>query len=252
MERLRQRVSIAPSGTDLNAPDCALCSDTGMAVGKDGARRCECVQKAARRRFYRGVPKEFRATTLQTAQPDPSRHPNQAKTLAMLRDDPFGSYLFFGANGVGKSFFAWLLLMNAYEDGRHTVAIELDQLLKQYRRHEFNDAEMPAVLADDLRPGPAHIEQLRKDFTVAERIAIEPKKSTIFLDEISATSPTEYAAKEFFHLLKSAHEFEHQVVMTCNVTPQQLHAHWSRVDSFWGNSIARRIAEYMTLVDLTK
>lgn len=223
-----------------------------MVVGEGGARRCECVREAARRRFYGSVPNEFRTVTLQSAQPDSSRHPAQEKTLVMLREKPFGSYLFYGANGVGKSFFAWLLLMNAYESDRHTVAIELDQLLKQYRRHEFNDAEAPAVLADDLRPGPSLIELRRKDFTVHERIVIEPKQSTIFLDEISATSPTEYAAKEFFHLLKSAHEFEHQVIMTCNVTPKQLHAHWSRVDSFWGNSIARRIAEYMTLVPLTK
>lgn len=150
--------------------------------------------------------------------------------------------------------------MNAYEEKRHAVAIDLDRLLKQYRVHEFGNNELPAITSEQLRPGPSEYVLHRADpnvppggqYPVAERQVIEQKKFTIFLDEISATRPTEYAAQEFFHLLKTAHEFEHQVIMTCNVTPQELQRHWSRTDAFWANSIARRIAEYMTQIDLTR
>lgn len=249
--RLEAKLTIQ-SGIAQPTADCPECSDTGMVIGPSGAKRCECVHRRARARFYAFVPAEFREITLETVQPNASRHPRQAEAIEMIRKTPYASYLLFGANGVGKSLLSWLIVMKAYEDGRDTVAIELDRLLKQYRRYEFNDEEKPEILADDLREGAARYTLHRRDWTVLEDITIERKPITIFLDEISATSPTEYAAKEFFYLLKAAHEFGHQVVMTCNVTPKQLQVHWSRIDAFWGNSISRRIAEYMELVDLTK
>jgi DNA replication protein DnaC len=202
------------------------------------ATRCQCWHENRRRAFYDAVPKEFLGSRLDTAQPDPGRHPRQSEMLATIRSDPEASYIFVGQNGSGKSFASWLLVMNCFESGRRTVVVDLDGLLKQYRLYEFNEGANPAVLADDLKPFPSG--QKRDPIT-------------IFIDEIAATTPTEYAAKEFFHLLKAAHEFGHQVLMTCNVTLDELHRHWgSRCDSALSNSIMRRITDYMTLIDLTK
>lgn len=201
---------------------------------EDGvARHCECWHVARRQAFYDTVPPEFRSSRLNDAQPDPSRHSHQDEMLTIIRQDPFASYIAVGNNGTGKSFACWLLAMNAFEKGRRVIAIDLDSLLKQYRSYEFNDGANPAILADDLKH--------RED------------KVTIFIDEIAATNPTEYAAKEFFQLLKAAHEFQHQVLMTCNISLNELQAYWSRKgEPAVSNSIMRRITDYMTLLDLTK
>lgn len=212
-----------------------------MLIADGVAKRCQCWHDNRRQAFYDSVPREFLGSRLETAQPDPGRHPKQTEMLATIRRDPNASYIFVGDNGSGKSFASWLLVMAAFESDRRTVAIDLDSLLKQYRLHEFNDGANPAVLADDLKPYPSGQKR-------------EPV--TIFIDEIAATTPTEYAAKEFFHLLKAAHEFDHQVLMTCNISLEQLQRHWGgkgdRGDPALSNSIMRRITDYMILVDLTK
>jgi DNA replication protein DnaC len=217
--------------------NCALCEDVGMRVVDGEAKRCECWYIARRQAFFDlVVPKEFLSSRLATAVPDPSRHKGQSEALTTIRRNPFASYIFVGANGSGKSFLSWMLTINSFESGRRVVAIDLDSLLKQYRSYEFNDGENPAVLAYDLKPSPGRA-----------RASI-----TIFIDEIAATNPTEYAGKEFFQLLKAAHEFEHQVLMTCNVSLDELHRYWARKgDPAVSNSIMRRITDYMTLIDFS-
>lgn len=202
-----------------------------MIIADGVAKRCDCWHVARRQAFFESVPREFLGSRLVNAKPDHTRHPQQAEMLATVRQSPFASYMFVGPNGAGKSFVAWLLAINSFETGRRVIAIDLDSLLKQYRAYEFNDGVNPAVLADDLK-------------TCGDKI-------TIFIDEIAATNPTEYAAKEFFQLLKAAHEFEHQVLMTCNISLDELHQYWGRKgDPAVSNSIMRRITDYMTLIEL--
>lgn len=209
-----------------------------MVVVGGVAKRCQCWHENRRRAFYESVPREFLGSRLDTAMPDPARHPLQGEKLEVIRAHPGASFIFIGRNGSGKSFFSWLLVMAAFESGRRTVVVDLDMLLKEYRSYEFQDGVNPAVLADDLKP-----------FTSGQK----RNPVTIFIDEIAATTPTEYAAKEFFHLLKAAHEYGHQVLMTCNITLAQLQQHWgSRCDPALSNSIMRRITDYMTCIDLTK
>jgi len=59
---------------------------------------------------------------------------------------------------------------NAFDAGRKVVTTDLDSLLKQYRRFEFDNTAHVAVLAEDLKP----------------RENVPPRKVTIFLDEIVA------------------------------------------------------------------
>jgi DNA replication protein DnaC len=208
-----------------------------MMPSPDGFRRCECETRRARQSFFDRIPVEFGVPRLDHVKPDPGRHPKQAQAIEAIRTSPNESYFIFGANGAGKTFLSWALCVHAFEAGRKVVVNDLDRLLKDWRKYEFGRRGeepdyiwRPSLLAEDLQQGG--------------------RKYTVFLDEIGATSPTEYAAKEFFHLLKAAHEFEHQIITTCNVSPRELQEHWSRQDSFWGNSIARRLAEYSTQVNL--
>lgn len=238
MQREYEAGSTPRSLGESSAPKCATCSDVTMIVIDGVAVRCRCWHEARTLAFYESVPDEFRSSRLGSAVPDPDRHSLQAQYLEVVRAEPTASYIFVGENGAGKSFYSWLLVMAAFESGRRTVAVDLDGLLKQYRLHEFNEGANPAVLADDLKPFDSG--QKRDPIT-------------IFIDEIAATTPTEYAAKEFFHLLKAAHEFGHQVLMTCNIDLDQLQQHWAkRGDAALSNSIMRRITDYMTLVDFTK
>lgn len=208
-----------------------------MVQGDNGARRCECEKRRVRADFFARIPAEFNVPRLARITPDRERHPRQVDVIARIRQAPEESYFIFGSNGTGKTFLGWAICVEAFEAGRKVVVADLDLLLKDWRKYQFGRDESdytwrPPLLAEDLQQGG--------------------RQYTIFLDEIGATSPTEYAAKEFFHLLKAAHEFGHQVVTTCNVSPQQLQAHWSRQDQFWGNSIARRLAEYSTQVNLLR
>jgi DNA replication protein DnaC len=208
-----------------------------MIVGDDGAKRCKCRAEAARQRFYATIPPEFGIPRLNDIQPDLDRHADQATKLAQFRREPNRSYFIYGDNGTGKTFFGWALAVEAFEQGRRVVALDLDKLIKQFRRWEFVGSDpttdprlRPAVMAEDL-------EQNNFPFTV-------------FLDEVGATKVTEYAAKEFFYVLRAAASFGHQIILTCNITPKELQARWSEQDKFYGDSIARRIAEYSQQVNL--
>src|SRR5262249_22270264 len=130
---------MSTSGTTPNAhSNCLVCSNVGMIIEDRVGRRCQCWHESRRRDFYNSVPREFANIRLAEARADVSRHPRQAEVLDLLRREPFRSYLFVGPNGVGKTLFCWLLVKNAFEAGQKTVTADLDSLLKQYRRYEFD------------------------------------------------------------------------------------------------------------------
>jgi DNA replication protein DnaC len=63
----------------------------------------------------------------------------------------------------------------------------------------------------------------------------------LFLDEFEKARPTEFASEMLFNLLDAARNFNHQLVITSNLDPEKLRAHWSRIDEIWGNSIMARL-----------
>ena len=73
---------------------------------------------------------------------------------------------------------------------------------------------------------------------------------SILLDEIHAATPSDFATKRFFYLLKAATEYGHQMVYTCNVTTAVLHRRWRTVNELEGDSIARRLAEYSKRIEM--
>jgi DNA replication protein DnaC len=190
------------------------------------------------------IPPKFCNPRLETLVPRPDFHPEQAAKIAEMRAYPLASYLFCGANGVGKTHMAWALFAYAVNHGQRAVACKLDELLVEYRRFELarqDDPEntwRPRVLSEDLKQ--------------------TGRRWTIFLDELEKSTPTEFAAKRLFALVDAAQEFGHQLVFTSNLTPEELQAVWSRVkvdgryedNRVWGNSIATRIAQSCTIIDL--
>lgn len=217
---------------------CATCFHTGIVTGIEGARACECRRAASRQRFYKRIPTEFGIPTFDTVRPDPKRHANQSDKIAELRRAPDQSYFIYGDNGTGKTYLGWLLAVEAFHAGRHVVTTDLDALLKQYRRWQFVADDPQAVYRSD-RPAV-----LRED------LEQKVERYTIFIDEVGGTTVTDYAANEFFHVLKAAASYGHQMILTCDVTPKELIAFWSKKDAHWGRKIGRRIGEYSVGVDL--
>lgn len=239
-ERLLRLNPDTTPGESPSAYDCDRCSDTGFEYvvrdGATGVRRCPCVLRKERDRALAAVPPRFASSRLSSLDARADLHPKQARVIEALRENPDASYLFVGANGVGKTHLAWALYAHAAERGRKAVARKLDELLSEYRRFELmrqDDPEntwRPAVLSDDLK---------RNDRTWS-----------IFLDEAEKATPTEFAAKRLFALLDAAQEFGHQLIFTSNLTPERLQSRWAKEDEVWGNSIARRIAQTCTVVEM--
>lgn len=226
----------SPSGSE-----CQFCDGTGFELASllagHGAKRCRCKAEKERATALALVPPRFGSPRLDTLAARSDLHPKQAQIISGIRANPNESYLFYGLNGVGKSHLGWALYCHAIAEGRRAVAAKLDALLTEYRKFELQRSDdpenhwRPCILSEDLKS---------KD-----------RRWTIFLDELEKSTPTEFAAKRLFALLDAAQEYGHQLLFTSNLTPEKLQHRWSREDEVWGNSIARRIAQVCTIVDLS-
>lgn len=217
-ERVRQ-LAESPAFVD------ALCECRGIGwlFTSKGTYPCHCKKKADIEQRLAKIEDEYRGYSLDTIQPDASRHPKQAQVLAMMRDDPRASFAFFGDNGIGKTLFGWLLYRRAVEDGRFAVAVKTKRLLDSYRRAEFDPDEPLAITADVL---------LRAE-----------TRYFVFLDEIGVASPSQYAGAQFYDLVDAIYTKRHQLVVTSHSTVESLSAHWSRSGDRYGVAILRRILE---------
>jgi DNA replication protein DnaC len=175
-----------------------------------------------RTRAIARIPAEYRDITLADVLPRLDHHPTQPSLINELRVHPDGSYLLFGRNGCGKSLFGWLLYRTAVESGRPAMAMSTAELLAEFRRWEVEAVE-PTVTAETLRN--------------------ESSRWLLVLDEFEKARPTEFAGEMLFRLLDAAYGHRHQVVITSNLTPFALEAHWQRASETYGKSIMRRLFE---------
>ncbi len=204
-----------------------------MLAGR-GAKRCRCRFERERDRALAAIPVRFQRARLEALMPRPELHPKQALVIARLREQPAASYYLFGRNGAGKTHLAWALYAHAAEKLRPVVGCLTSELIAEFRRYEVETPDSvwrPRILANDLER--------------AER------RWLIMLDELEKARPTEFAAERLFALINAAIEGGHQLVVTSNLAPERLQAHWGRIDEIWGNSIAARIAQTCTLVEMT-
>src|SRR5262249_7772208 len=151
--------------------------------------------------------------------PDNNRHPLQAGVITALKENPSGSYAFFGRNRVGKSLFTWCLVRRALLLDRRVCALNLSDLLDDYRRFELErDSDFrPRILPKSLE-GNGYI------WTVA-------------LQEFDKPRPTEFAAEMLFRLMDAISNNQAQLIITSNLDVDSLSEHWGRAHPRFGPSI---------------
>lgn len=129
-----------------------------------------------------------------------------------------------GDSGVGKTYIAWAIWKNAALSGRKAIATTMAELSLQFREMEGEEGgSRPQVLPQDL--AQAHT------------------KYTIFLDEIEKMKVTAYSIEKLFGLIKNAVDFGHQLVITSNMSEDNLRKHFGQIDDVWGSAIIRRLIE---------
>lgn len=226
-----QTLSSTPVVELAELSGCPDCDGGGwvLVVG-EGVKPCQCLVNQKRKRALDRIPSLYRSLRLETIQPNPARHAEQAAVIAAMRQSPESSFVFFGRNGCGKSLFGWLLYRHAVESGRYAVGIPLAELLAEFREWEKNPDRLPTIKPEDLRQSN--------------------RRYLVFLDELEKARPSEYAGEMLFRMLDAAFSFEHQLVITSNKTPSELSAHWSEADVTYGPSILRRIMEMSNGVDV--
>ena len=122
----------------------------------------------------------------------------------------------------------WTLFRYAIGKRRPALACTVRDLLADFRRIEIGVREdetlhAPRITSDELkRPG---------------------KRWLLFFDEFEKARPTEFASEQLFNVLDAAKSFNHQLVITSNLSAEDLRRHWGRIDMIWGNSIMTRLQD---------
>jgi len=192
-------------------------------ITKHGAKQCDCLRAKLRVRLLEQIPVEYRGFDLMTIEPDINRHLGQSSLVPALRDNPERSILLCGRVGCGKSLFGWLLYKHAVEAGRPAVAAPLAELMAEFRRYECGGDQLPRVISADLRS--------------------DKRRWLIFLDEFDKARASEFATEQLFLLMDAIYAGRHQLVVTSNLTKDELREHWSRASDQYGVSIMRRLLE---------
>jgi DNA replication protein DnaC len=227
-----------PEGTLLEREyNCKLCQDTQFQEvtqnGISGVKPCVCQAKLRMDYLNSMIPVKFQGAELVTLKPIVTKHVKQTKIIDLIRQNPFHSYLFLGTPGAGKTWFGYALFKNAATSGRRAVAMSMAELIGEFKHSELSrDNWKPKVTAEDLRQNHT--------------------KYTIFIDELEKSRFTEFVAEKFFDLIKTAWDFDHQIIATSNLTEDALVQHFSNNDDYdvWGPAIIRRLTEDAKVVEM--
>jgi DNA replication protein DnaC len=204
-------------------------------VPKQGARPCICRRKKVRAAKLAAIPPQFQTLTLNDLLPDLKRHPQQPEIVAALKSNPFGNYFFGGKFGTGKTLFMWVIYREAVVSDRRTVVCTLSELLNEYKA--FIQA---SSAGQELKYPRISAETLRQTHT----------RYSIFLDDIDKARPTEYAAEQLFEIADAIYAYQHQIVVTTNLSISNLVAHFERADDRFGGAIVRRLVDSATRFEL--
>ena len=175
------------------------------------------------------LPPNFRNCRLETLEAMPALHSEQSNVVAEIKKNPGGNFFLAGDFGTGKTYLLWTLYRYAVEqDTRRVIACTLSELLTEYKN--FIQA---SIKGDPLIYPRISAEDLRQTHT----------KYSIFIDDIDKARPTEYTAEQLFELADAIYSYQHQVVVTTNLTLEKLVAHFKRADERFGGAIVRRLVD---------
>jgi DNA replication protein DnaC len=236
-----------PDSALLPKFECELCNDSPsgkvIALEEHGgkiyrvAKDCICRLEKVRRFRLNKIPPVYAAVAnISTLQPNPQRHNRQAEIIKELKRNPDRNYFFGGTSGCGKSLFLWSLYREQVMKDRRVIACTLTELLEEYKTfiatsmNKSDKAIYPRISASELRQNHT--------------------KYRIFLDDIDKARPTEYAAEQLFDLANAIHDYQHQIVITTNLSVTNLVTHFERADQRFGGAIVRRLIESSKIYEL--
>ncbi len=177
------------------------------------------------------MPDLYKKADLKDIQPWEHKHKKQKAVLEEIKNNPFASYLFLGASGVGKSYISWALWKNSALSGRRAISTTAAELMKEFRDLEIEDEpERPKVV-------PADLTQSKFLYT-------------IFLDEIEKIRMSPFAMEKLFELIKNAVDYGHQLIITSNMREGELKKAFGKIDAVWGEAMMRRLIENTTVVEM--
>jgi DNA replication protein DnaC len=227
---------------------CNECQDSGRVHGEAPAiegkfagrmyktvRDCICRLEKLRQKRLSKIPPRFRELELLKIKPMSNIHSLQKTFIPQIQANPSGNYFLAGRTGTGKSMLMWSLYREAVMNDQKVVAKTLTELIGEY--HKFIQLSVskqtlvyPSLSAEDLRQSHT--------------------KYSIFLDDIDKAKPTEYAMEQLFEIANAIYDFQHQIVVTTNLSMQKLIAHFERADERFGGAIVRRLVESSVLCDM--
>jgi DNA replication protein DnaC len=207
---------------------CPRCYGTGYEVGERGARKCECRRPAIVSARLAKIPPRYRGVTLADLSARTDLHPGQAAAVEYVKANPDASYVLCGRRGTGKTHLFWALYQHAAQNlDRRIVACSMLQLIEQYRAafRPRTDPNEPAPEVD-VRPND---------------LLTPGARWSLFFDDIDKPKISEYVAEQTHALFDAAYNNMHQIVVTTNLNPDDLEAHFARADERFGGPIVRRI-----------
>jgi DNA replication protein DnaC len=194
-----------------------------------GVRPCGCQLRRRQDRLRGYLDKEFgpryAGADLATLQAQPQRHTRQPDLVREMQAHPRGSYALLGTQRIGKTYLGVALCRHAINQGRSAVGYRLQTYLDICRRWEFHEEERPLVWGEFLRS--------------------ESAGWTILLDDLAAVKKaSEFAAERFYDLVEAVYANPaHQLIVTSDLTIQELKQFWGAHDPQMGRRIIERILD---------
>jgi hypothetical protein len=209
---------------------------------------CRCRKyRTFWRRWLKDVPPLFRDVRLSTTAPialPGIAMERQAEILAILKENPSGSYFLVGASGTGKTRFATALYREAVWDlarrdtgagsipwdgpvwritATRMIAENMDW--NQRNMHDPNDTTpAPTVFVPNIL-----------------HLISQGWRPRLFIDEIDKFTPNEHRMPALLDIVNVVYEAKGQIVATSNRTFDQLVAAWGGADIAY--TILRRIGK---------
>jgi len=233
LNRIAQRVAIGLSIDSDVPPSCPDCFGTGMAILPDeGAKRCHCEIERVRVETLSlalsKIPYRYKDAELSTLKPRIDLHPKQSEIVEYMPGHLEDNYFLCGRPDSGKTHFYWTLYRDRAVRGVPVFASKLFDLIEGIKAHMFNGAPSPLP-------------------------ALDVPRISIFLEDVNKARPTEFVAERFFNFLDDIYNRQHQIVVTSQISPEDLIKYFHKVDDQGvtvvdGSAIVRRMKNDETAI----
>jgi len=138
----------------------------------------------------------------------------QQQCIDVMRADPDGNYCMFGPSGASKTTFTLALyrkcLLSHPGNYQNIIRIKTKTLLETIQAYRFDDNFRP-----EKHPPFTHAKKIRS-------LAANGTKTHLFLEELEKVKYTEHRANEIFDIVDAIYEEGGQLIITGNLTYEDL------------------------------